>query len=221
MEHHKITPTIEDYLRTIFVLGEEIQPVIAARVATEMGVSPSTMVMTLRRLQTQGYLKVERRKEIHLTPKGRRVAEGILRRHFLTERLLTDVLGMDWVKAHQEAHRLEHAISPEVEEKLAKLLRYPTTCPHGNIIPGQAASSRRKGSPLDQAEAGKEVVLECITEGGERDARLLGFMQDHHLFPGAKIEVLEVAPSLGIMNLRVEKQEFALGIEAAKKLRVY
>jgi Fe2+ transport system protein FeoA len=74
---------------------------------------------------------------------------------------------------------------------------------------------------LDRAEAGREVVLECITEGGERDARLLGFMQDHHLFPGTKIEILEVAPSLGIMNLRVEKEEFALGIEAAKKLRVY
>src|ERR1700675_3802665 len=101
MSSHTITPTTEDYLRTVYVLGEDIQPVIAARVADEMGVSPSTMVATLRRLQSQGYLKVERRKEIHLTAKGRRVAEGTLRRHFLTERLLTDVLGMDWVKAHQ------------------------------------------------------------------------------------------------------------------------
>jgi Fe2+ transport system protein FeoA len=75
--------------------------------------------------------------------------------------------------------------------------------------------------PLDRVVAGKEVVLECITEGGERDARLLAFMQDHYLFPGAKIEVLEVAPSLGIMNLRVGRDEFALGIEAAKRLRVY
>lgn len=221
MEHHKITPTVEDYLRTIFVLGEEIQPVIAARVADEMGVSPSTMVSTLRRLESQGYLRVERRKEIHLTTKGKKVAEGILRRHFLTERLLTDVLGMDWVKAHQEAHRLEHAISAEVEERLVKLLRHPSTCPHGNLIPGQASSPRRKGMPLDRVAAGKEVVLECITEGGERDARLLAFMQDHYLFPGAKIEVLEVAPSLGIMNLRVGRDEFALGIEAAKRLRVY
>jgi DtxR family Mn-dependent transcriptional regulator len=221
VEHHRITPTVEDYLRTIFVLGEEIQPVIAARVADEMGVSPSTMVTTLRRLEGQGYLRVERRKEIHLTAKGKKVAEGILRRHFLTERLLTDVLGMDWVKAHQEAHRLEHAISVDVEERLAKLLRHPSTCPHGNLIPGQTSSSHPKGVPLDRMAAGKEVVLERITEGGERDARLLGFMQDHHLFPGSKIEILEVAPSLGIMSLRVEKDEFALGIEAAKKLRVY
>jgi DtxR family Mn-dependent transcriptional regulator len=221
MEHAKITPTTEDYVRTIYVLGEDMQPVIAARVADEMGVSPSTMVVTLRRLQSQGYLKVERRKEIQLTAKGRRVAEGILRRHFLTERLLTDVLGMDWVKAHQEAHRLEHAISSEVEERLAKLLNHPSTCPHGNAIPGaESANGGKKSSPLSVVPEGKEVVLQRITEGGERDSRLLGFMQTHQLVPGAKVTVVEVAPSLGIMNLKVGRDEFALGIEAAKKLRV-
>ncbi len=221
MEHSKITPAVEDYLRAIYVLGEDAQPVIAARVADAMGVSPSTMVSTLRRLQKEGYIRVERRKEIHLTAKGKRVAEGILRRHFLTERLLTDVLGLDWVKAHQEAHRLEHAISPEVEERLARLLRHPTTCPHGNPIPGQSPSSYRKGLPLDRAPAGREVMLECITEAGERDARLLGFMQQHHLLPGTKIQIMDVAPSLGIMSLKVGSNEFSLGIEAAKKLRVY
>jgi DtxR family transcriptional regulator, Mn-dependent transcriptional regulator len=220
MEHAKLTPTTEDYVRTIYVLGEDMQPVIAARVADEMGVSPSTMVVTLRRLQSQGYLKVERRKEIQLTGKGRRIAEGILRRHFLTERLLTDVLGMDWVKAHQEAHRLEHAISAEVEERLAKLLNHPATCPHGNAIPGESGNGGKKSSPLSVVPQGKEVVLQRITEGGERDSRLLGFMQTHQLIPGAKVTVLEVAPSLGIMNLKVGRDEFALGIEAAKKLRV-
>jgi DtxR family Mn-dependent transcriptional regulator len=218
---NQITPAGEDYLRTIFVLGEDMQPVIAARVADEMSVSPSTMVVTLRRLQSQGFLKVERRKEIHLTAKGRKVAEGILRRHFLTERLLTDVLGMDWVKAHQEAHRLEHAISADVEERLTKLLNNPATCPHGNPIPREGnPPPTKKSFPLHVIAEGREVVLQRITEGGERDARLLGFMQDHRLVPGAKVAVLEVAPSLGIMNLRVGKDEFALGLEAAKKLRV-
>jgi DtxR family Mn-dependent transcriptional regulator len=127
---------------------------------------------------------------------------------------------MDWVKAHQEAHRLEHAISTEVEERLTKLLNHPLTCPHGNPIPGKETSNSRKSSPLHLVSEGREVVLQRITEGGERDARLLGFMQQHQLIPGAKVAVLEVAPSLGIMNLRVGKDEFALGIEAAKKLRV-
>jgi len=220
MEHFKISPTVEDYLRAIYVLGEEIQPVIAARVADEMGVAPSTMVSTLRRLEREGYVRVERRKEIHLTGRGKKVAEAILRRHFLTERFLTDLLGLDWVKAHQEAHRLEHAISPEVEERLVKLLDHPTTCPHGNPIPGQSSASRRKWLPLDRLPAGAEIIFMCITEGGERDARLLGFLQQHHLRPGAKVQVVDVAPSLGIMTLKVGRDEFSLGIEAAKKIRV-
>lgn len=220
MEHTKITTTVEDYLKAIYVLGEEVQPVIAARVAEEMGVSPSTMFSTLRRLEREGYVRVERRKEIHLTGRGKKVAEGILRRHFLTERLLTDILGLDWVKAHQEAHRLEHAISPEVEEKLAKLLHHPTTCPHGNLIPGEGRSLSHKNLPLDRVAPGSEVVFQCITEGGERDARLLGFLQEHRLIPGVEFRVLDVAPSLGTMTLKVGRDEFSLGIEAAKNIRV-
>jgi len=223
MEHPKITPTVEDYLRAIYQLGEESHPVIAARVADEMGVAPSTMVSTLRRLERESYVKVRQRKEIHLTPKGKKVAEAMLRRHFLTERFLTDVLGLDWVKAHQEAHRLEHAISSEVEEKLAHLLHHPATCPHGNPIPGVGSglrSSRRRGMPLSSVSAGADVVLECVTEGGERDSRLLGYLQEHGLVPGASVKVLDVAPSLGTISLKVAKDEFTIGLEAAKKLRV-
>ncbi|MET0503602.1 MAG: metal-dependent transcriptional regulator [Candidatus Binatia bacterium] len=223
MSTSKITPAIEDYLRTIYALEEEVQPVIAARVAEEVGVTPSTMVSTLRRLEGEGYLKVVRRKEIHLTAEGKQVAERILRRHFLLERFLTDLLELDWVKAHQEAHRLEHALSQDVEDRLAKLLGYPTTCPHGNPIPSKDSQRSRKGKgiPLHSIAAGIEVELDYITEGGERDARLLGFLQEHRLVPGTKVRVLDVAPSMGVMNLRVGQDEFSLGIEAAKKIRVH
>src|SRR5512134_3545216 len=144
IEAHKITHALEDYLKAIYQLAEESQPVIAARIADETGVTPSTMFATLRRLAKEGYVSINRRKEIHLTNDGRRVAENIVRRHFLMERFLTDLLGLDWVKAHQEAHRLEHAISQEVEERLAKLLKNPTTCPHGNPIPGASAGPAQK-----------------------------------------------------------------------------
>lgn len=222
MDFSKITPATEDYLKAIYFLAEEAEPVIAARVAEEMGVSPSTMFSTLRRLQRENYVRVERHKEIHLTPKGKKVAEGILRRHFLTERLLTDVLGLDWVKAHTEAHRLEHAISEEVEERLVTVLHYPTTCPHGNPIPGSGPpSSLRKGGLLSRVSPGTEVVFESVTEGGERDARLLGYLQQHGLLPGASLKVLDVAPSLGTMSVQVDKEEFTLGIEAAKRIRVH
>jgi len=223
MARSPITPAVEDYLRTIYALAEEVQPVIAARVAEEVGVTPPTMVSMLRKLEREGYLKVLRRKEIRLTPEGRQVAERILRRHFLLERFLTDLLGLDWVKAHQEAHRLEHAVSEEVEDGLSKLLGHPTTCPHGNPIPGKDLQRPQKitGTPLNVIEAGKEVEFDRITEGGERDARLLRFLQEHGLVPGAKLQVLDVAPSLGMMSLKVGSDEFSLGIEAAKKIRVH
>jgi DtxR family Mn-dependent transcriptional regulator len=221
MEAPKVTHAVEDYLKAIYQLSEEARPVIAARIAAETGVSPSTIFATLRRLAKEGYVTINRRKEIHLTNDGKKVAENIVRRHFLTERFLTDMLGLDWVKAHQEAHRLEHAISQEVEERLAKLLSHPTTCPHGNPIPGASSSPAPKTMPLSEAVDGQQVELDYITEGGERDARLLGFLQEHKLLPGAKVQVLDVAPSMGTMSLKVGQDQFSLGIEAAKKIRVH
>jgi DtxR family transcriptional regulator, Mn-dependent transcriptional regulator len=221
MEAPKVSHVLEDYLKAIYQLSEEAKPVIAARLAAETGVSPSTIFATLRRLAKEGYVTLNRRKEIHLTNDGKKVAENIVRRHFLTERFLTDLLGLDWVKAHQEAHRLEHAISQEVEERLAKLLKNPTTCPHGNPIPGASSGPAQKTIPLSEASDGQQVELDYITEGGERDVRLLSFLEKHGLRPGAKVQVLDVAPSLGMMNLKVGQEEFSLGIEAAKKIRVH
>jgi DtxR family Mn-dependent transcriptional regulator len=221
MEARHVTHALEDYLKAIYQLSEENRPVIAARLADETGVSPSTIFATLRRLEKEGYVKINRRKEIHLTEDGKQVAEKIVRRHFLTERFLTDLLGLDWVKAHQEAHRLEHAISQEVEERLAKLLSHPTTCPHGNPIPGASSTPRPKTMPLNEAVEGQDVELDYITEGGERDVRLLAYLQTHGLKPGAKVHIVDVAPSLGMMTLTVDVAEFSLGIEAAKKIRVH
>ncbi|MGH7846539.1 MAG: metal-dependent transcriptional regulator [Candidatus Binatia bacterium] len=221
MEDPKVSRALEDYLKAIYQLSEEGKPVIAARVAAEAGVSASTIFATLRRLAKEGYVTINRRKEIHLTPDGKKVAENIVRRHFLTERFLTDLLGLDWIKAHQEAHRLEHAISQDVEERLAKLLKHPTTCPHGNPIPGASSGPARKTIPLSEAVDGQQVHLDCITEGGERDVRLLSFLEEHGLRPGAKVHVLDVAPSLGMMTLSVNDHQFSLGIEAAKKIRVH
>jgi DtxR family transcriptional regulator, iron-dependent repressor len=221
METPKVTHVVEDYLKAIYQLSEETRPVIAARIASETGVSASTIFATLRRLAKEGYVTINRRKEIHLTENGKKVAEKIVRRHFLTERFLTDLLGLDWVKAHQEAHRLEHAISQEVEERLANLLSHPTTCPHGNPIPGASSVPPPKTMPLSEAVDGQQVELAHITEGGERDVRLLSYLQDHGLRPGAKVQVLEVAPSLGMMTLKVGEDQFSLGIEAAKKIRVH
>lgn len=221
MVEPKVTHALEDYLKAIYILAEESHPVIAARMAAETGVSASTIFATLRRLEKDGYVTINRHKEIHLTGEGKKIAERIVRRHFLTERFLTDLLGLDWVKAHQEAHRLEHAISQEVEERLAKLLNNPLTCPHGNPIPGASQNAATKTMPLHEAREGQTVELDYITEGCERDVRLLAYLQVHGLVPGARVQILDVAPSLGMMTLKVTDEQFSLGIEAAKKIRVH
>ncbi len=116
---------------------------------------------------------------------------------------------------------MEHVISPTVEKKLAEVLHHPTTCPHGNPIPNEGiAPPKRKGLPLSSITTGSDVVLECISEMGERDPRLLRFLLAHKLVPGTRIRVLDIAPSLGMMTLMVGKDEFSLGIQAAKKIRV-
>lgn len=221
MKRSDITSATEDYLKAIYSLAEEGNQVIAARVAEDIGVTPSTMFSALRRLEKEEFVRVERRKNIYLTPKGRAVAEAILRRHFLTERLLTDLLGLDWVTAHQEAHHLEHAISPVVEDRLSAVLNHPSTCPHGNPIPRDGQPSpRREWSRLNTVQAGAKVTFRCVTETGERDERLLSLLYDHKVNPGSAIDVVDVAPSLGTMNLRLGEKEVTFGLEAAKKIYV-
>ena len=130
------TPAIQDYLGAIYDLAGSDKPVIGARLARYMHLSAPSITEALRRMQREGYVRVAGRKEIRLTTKGLDIARTMARRHRLLERWLTDVLGLDWSRAHDEAHRLEHALSPVVEERLAEMLGMPSTCPHGNPIPG-------------------------------------------------------------------------------------
>ena len=133
------TPAIQDYLGAIYDLTGGDKPVIGARLARHMHISAPSITEALRRMQREGYVRLAGKKEIRLTTKGKGIAETMARRHRLLERWLTDVLGLDWSRAHEEAHRLEHALSPVVEERLAEQLGMPSTCPHGNPIPGMPA----------------------------------------------------------------------------------
>jgi DtxR family Mn-dependent transcriptional regulator len=134
-------PPLEEYLEAIHELEEEGTQVIQARLAERLGHSAPSVSEMVRRLSGGGYIKVKNR-SILLTPKGRSTAESVVRKHRLAERLLTDVIGLPWHKAHVEACRWEHVMSDEVEERLVKLLDNPTTCPHGNPIPGADAPQR-------------------------------------------------------------------------------
>src|SRR5215467_8310364 len=215
------TPAIQDYLGAIYDLAGSDQPVIGARLARHMHVSAPSITEALRRMQREGYVKVAGKKEIRLTTRGLDIAKTMARRHRLLERWLTDVLGLDWSRAHDEAHRLEHALSPVVEERLAEMLGMPSTCPHGNPIPGMPQPEAHNPIPLSQATKGASLVVERITEEAEADRQLLHFLWESGVRPGIKLTVTEVAPYAGTISVLLNEKTVTMGFAAAHKIWVY
>ncbi|MGO9341191.1 MAG: metal-dependent transcriptional regulator, partial [Acidimicrobiales bacterium] len=178
-------PPLEEYLETIHDLAEAGTPVIQARIAERLGKAAPSVSEMLDRLQADGYVERDGRL-LELTGKGRTIAEGVVRKHRLAERLLVDVIGLEWHKAHLEAGRWEHVISDEVEARLVELLGNPTTCPHGNPSPGASGdgSELRAQTCLLDASTGEVVRLERITEEVELDTRSLAYLYEHNFIPG-------------------------------------
>lgn len=215
------TASTQDYLAAIYDLAASGKSVISARLAKHMGISAPAVTEAVHRLVRAKYVKIGRGKELTLTTKGHQVAEIMARRHRLLERWLTDTLGLNWTDAHEEAHRLEHALSPRVEDRLAELLGMPSTCPHGNPIPGMAKPSRVEPFPLAQAKEGATVVVERITEEAEADKRLLEYLWKSDVRPGRRLKITEVAPWAGTITASGDGQTIALGLPAAAKIWVY
>ncbi len=224
VEHAPGQPTdvAAEYLMTIRYMHGEGQPVIAARLAERMRVSPATVSEMVNRLVREGLLTVdEATRQLELTPDGRTAAERTFRRHALAEWLLTEVIGLGWAEADEEAHHLQHALSERVTDQIDALLGKPPTCPHGNPIPrGGRTPQRPAGIQLSGAAAGGEVTILRVTEEAEEDARLLTFLQEHEIRPGSVFHVVDLAEHIGTITLRGIAGEVTLGIGAAAKLRV-
>ncbi|HEX2916304.1 MAG TPA: metal-dependent transcriptional regulator [Chloroflexia bacterium] len=218
----KVSPLVEEYLESILNLTAEGKPAIGARLAERMNVKPATVVGAVERLQRDGYVRVdERSKEINLTESGRKVAISLARRHRLAERLLVDVLGLNWAEAHDEACELEHAISPRVEQALTAFLGNPQTCPHGNPIPGSGAVVNPNSKPLKQVPIGTAVSVAFISEEAEHEPGLLQYLQEHGLIPGAKLKVKAVAPfDETITAEHTDGREVVLGQKTAQRIWV-
>src|SRR5438105_3326332 len=164
-----ISAKISEYLQMIYNLEMEGEPAHGAELARRMGVSRANVSATLERMTKQGLAAGRGRGDVELTSTGRQEAETALRKHRLAERYLVDALGLDWITAHEEAHHFELAITPVVEEAIMKRLGNPTTCPHGNPIPGQvpdAAAYLRNlgGVRLSDAPVGKPLEVICVSE---------------------------------------------------------
>ncbi len=177
MTQDQATVAEEEYLQTIFWLMEAGLPITGANIARAMQLSPPTVHEMIKRLEADGYVTRSEDKILHLTDDGRSEAEQITRRHRMIERFLTDVLGIPWDEVHEEAERLEHAMSPVLEERMKAAIGEATTCPHGHPIEGV----REQGAPLSDVDIGASVVILRFENEAES---LLRYLKDIGLEPG-------------------------------------
>jgi DtxR family Mn-dependent transcriptional regulator len=184
-----ITVSKEDYLKAILEAESEGESVISATLAHWLSVSPPAVTMALRRLRKDRLVKIVAGREVRLTPQGRKIARKLALRHHLIERMLSEMFGMEWYKVHDEAERLEHAVSPDFEAKLLARLGRGGACPHGNLSELESPRSRRKRGLLllAEAEPDKTYVVSGIYE---RDRQLLEFLESRGIHPGARITIV-------------------------------
>jgi DtxR family Mn-dependent transcriptional regulator len=211
---------VAHYLEAIYYMWSEGEPLRSARLADWLGVSRPTVTVAVRRMAGYGMVRMNKRKEIELTAAGRRAAEAIVRRHRIMERWLTDGLGLDWVTADGEAARLEHAVSEIVERRLYEVLGRPTTCPHGNPIPGYSKALPREVR-LSTLGSGSHAAVSRVSEVAEREApTLLTYLHERGLTPGRDIAVVEVDGVARTIRIRAGKRSVTLSHDTAAKLWV-
>ena len=178
-EHH---PAFEEYCECIFELEEDNVELIQARIAERLGVSRASVSEMIKRMEVEGLVNLSGPR-IALTEQGRKLAEGIVRKHRLAECFLIDVLGLSWSTAHHEACKWEHVITDEVEVALSKMLGNPTACPHGNPIPGSGHRNMLL-TPLNTIEIGDSFTVVRISEELEETVGALDMLEANKIFPG-------------------------------------
>ncbi len=213
------TQSAEEYLEAIFKLQRGAEPATVKRLAAELGVAPPSVSEMLGRLRAAGLVEEPSDgRGIALTEAGNIEGATLVRRHRLSERFLVDYLDMPWDAVHEEACKLEHVLSSEVEARLAEQLGNPRTCPHGHAIPGEDGSlAEEELRPLSGLEPGERAVIGCITE---EKSDLLRYLASLGLLPDTPVAVESVAPFNGPLLVRVGGSQYALGREVTDKIMV-
>jgi DtxR family transcriptional regulator, iron-dependent repressor len=213
-----ITVSKEDYLKAIHEAESEGESVISATLAHWLKVSPPAVTMALRRLKKDGLVRVQSDGHVTLSAAGRRIARKLTLRHHLIERMLNEMFGMEWWKVHDEAERLEHAVSPDFEAKLLARLGRGGACPHGNLSEVESPASRRHRGLvlLAEAEPGKTYRVSGIYE---RDRHLLEFLEARGIRPGAKLSLIERNYDK-TLSIKTGARTMVLGRPAADKVWV-
>jgi DtxR family Mn-dependent transcriptional regulator len=213
-EYH---PAFEEYCEAIFELAEDDLEVIQARIAERLDVSRPAVSEMVKRLESEGLVTIDDT-EIALTSEGQELANQVVRRHRIAERFLTDVLDLNWTDAHHEAGKWEHVISPVVEEALVRLLGEPTTCPHGNPIPGSDYTAPDVRH-LVEVPIGVGFTVSRITEELEFVPGLLEFLEESALVPGNRGVVTAASPD-GTVTVDIGGTHVGVGSYAAERIFV-
>lgn len=209
------TPATEEYLQAVYTLADEGGQVIGARLAEFLRISPAAVSEMVHRLERDGLLQLDERKEVHLTASGLTAASRVVRRHRLAERMLVDLLGYEWWKTHEEAERIEHAMSQEMEERLVRVLGDPQTCPHGNPMPG---TTPRPTRPLARLATGESATVERIPDQFEHEPGFLEYLDTQGVRPGVTLEMLEQRP--GLLRVGVDGSARSLRPDCGQKVWV-
>ena len=212
-EHH---PAFEEYCECIFELAEDDVAVIQARIAERLQVSRPAVSEMIRRMDGEGLLTTHG--AIRLTPRGEALAQRTVRRHRLAERFLTDILGLSWSEAHHEAGKWEHVMSDAVESAMTKVLGNPTTCPHGNPIPG-ADYEMPAQVPLADLSIGQRFTVSRIPEELEFTPGLLDFLESSSILPG-RIGLLTAASPDGTVTIEIDGHHVGVGAFASHRILV-
>lgn len=215
---YKLKEAEEEYLSTIREMHEDGADVIQARLAERLGLTPASVSEMIKRLHAAGLVEFGPKRTIHLTEAGLERANTTVLRHRVVECLLVDVLGIEWYLCHEEASKLEHAVSDPVVEKILEVIGDKSTCPHGNPIPGRG-TPREDLVPMSQVEAGSQIVVERLTETIEENFEWMLYLGQHGIDPGRTISVVATAPD-GTLTLDVGGSRVALGAALAENVYV-
>jgi DtxR family Mn-dependent transcriptional regulator len=213
-----ITVSKEDYLKAILEAEGEGETVISATLAHWLNVSPPAVTMAVRRLKKDGLVRVNNDGRVRLTAAGKKIARKLTERHHLIERMLSEIFDMAWYQVHDEAERLEHAVSPNFEARLVATLGRGKPCPHGNLSELESPASRRRRGLvlLSDAEAGKTYAVSGIYE---RDRHLLEFLETRGIRPGARLGLIDRNYDK-TLSIRTTAGPMVLGRSAAERIWV-
>jgi DtxR family Mn-dependent transcriptional regulator len=214
----KITISKENYLKAIAEAESEGEPVIAATLARWLNVSAPAVTMAIKRLKRDALIRVGKEGQLSLTAAGRDIANRVLNRHHLIERMLTEIFGMEWYKVHDEAEQLEHAVSADFERRLLEKLGTGEACPHGNRVERDTPVDRRNRGwkPLDEAPSQVEATVVSVFE---RDRRLLEYLNGIGIHPGAVVRMM-ASNYDETLSLKIDGKPVQLGRSAAAKVWV-